>query len=197
VIQSRRSLFAEDRNLLLQYAASVLRGRPLEEEEEEEIIRLPWRGQCATTPVGLLQRDFKVWDAKSQACFYFAPPPRNPGCFYRKHRPPHRPRQAPRPKTPFGPKIDFGTTPRRSWCASKEVILAHIFPVTSPTPRWVTARPRRPPRGDPGHSRSKISAPWGVQSRSRLEPEAGGGEAAGARPGWCLHSAQGTRPRAR
>ena len=99
---------------------------------------------------------------------FISPPPRNPGCFYRKHRPPHRPRQAPRPKTPCGPKSDFGTTPRRSWCASKEVLLAHIFPVTSPTPRWVTARPRRPPRGGPGLSRSKISAPWGVQSR--LEP---------------------------
>ena len=26
--------------------------------------------------MSLLQRDFKVWDAKSQACFYFAPPPK-------------------------------------------------------------------------------------------------------------------------
>lgn len=111
---------------------------------------------------------FQGLGRKITGLFLFRPPPRNPGCFYRKHRPPHRPRQAPRPKTPCGPKSDFGTTPRRSWCASKEVLLAHIFPVTSPTPRWVTARPRRPPRGGPGLSRSKISAPWGVQSR--LEP---------------------------
>jgi hypothetical protein len=59
----------------------------------------------------------------------------------------------------------IGTTPRRSWCASKEVLLAHICPVTSPTPRWVTVRPRRPPRGGPGLSRSKISARWAAQSR--------------------------------
>jgi hypothetical protein len=51
--------------------------------------------------VSLLQRDFKVWDAKQPVFFFSAPPPpRNPGWFYRKHRPPRRPHQAPRPKTP-------------------------------------------------------------------------------------------------
>jgi hypothetical protein len=112
---------------------------------------------------GFPPKRFQGLGRKITGLFLFRPP-RNPGCFYRKHRPPHWPRQAPGLKTPCGPKSDCGTTPRRSWCASKEVLLAHICTVPSPTPRWVTARPRRPPRGGLGlssSSRSKTSAPLG------------------------------------
>jgi hypothetical protein len=70
------------------------------------------------------------------------------------------------PKATAAPPRGGPGVPRKR----KEVLLAHICPVTSPTPRWVTARPRRPPRGGPGLSRSKISAPWGWGVQSRLEP---------------------------
>jgi hypothetical protein len=50
------------------------------------------------------------------------------------------------------------------WCAPKAALLGHIYPIPSPTPRWVTGGPWRPPRAGLGPPRSKISGPWGLQA---------------------------------
>ena len=117
------------------------------------------------------QRDFKVWDAKSQACFYFAPPPK-PRLLLQKT-------QAAAPAPPSPAPQNTLRAQKRLWhhpaevlvCLERGAIGPYLPRSIANTPvaraRWVTARPRRPPRGGLGLSRSKISAPWGVQSRAQ------------------------------
>ena len=57
-------------------------------------------------------------------------PPCNPAGSTEKTGPPHQPRQAPRPKTPCGPKTDCCTTPRGSW-RSRNSITDYVNAVSS------------------------------------------------------------------
>jgi hypothetical protein len=68
--------------------------------------------------------------------------------------------------------------PRR---APKVVLLGYICPIPSTAPQMITGEPQRPPYGGMGLSRSKTSAPWGVQSR--LAPRGRGRGERRASPG--------------
>jgi hypothetical protein len=101
----------------------------------------------------------------TQPVLFTRPPPKPRPALQKTQPPARRPHQVPRAKTPCGPKSNSGATPWGAWRAPKVVLLGYACPIPSPTPQWVTAKPRRPPRGGPAPSRSKMSAPWGVQSR--------------------------------
>jgi hypothetical protein len=117
--------------------------------------------------------------------FISPPPPAtpNPGCIYIHIHSPQKP-QAAAPASPSpAPQIALRAQKRlRHHPAEVLVCLERgatgpylpFAPFHRQHPGGSLARPRRPPRGGLGLSRSKISAPWGVQSR--LEPWGGGGK---------------------
>jgi hypothetical protein len=143
------------------------RALPLELETEG---RAP--AACVTScSVGFHQRDFKVRDAKSQACFISLPPPQ-PRLVLQKTQVAAPAPPSPAPQNTLRAQKRLRHHPAEVLvCLERGAIGPYLPRSIANTPvaraRWVTARPRRPPRGGLGLSRSKISAPWGVQSRAQ------------------------------